>query len=384
MPELSSLESTQIKLGADPEFEVHRRDGSFISAEAVITDYGNRKQFGCDGSSSTGEIRTDPGDPEIVVKSISEILTKAARQLSGYGLYAGAGTNVSLGGHIHFSGISSMIFILNELDSLIAIPLKKISNYTFRENHFYGQLGEYRNQPHGWEYRSPCSWISHPLIAAGVLQIAYECAKAYEKTGKTFSSKEELIQYVELTDLRAAEKIKTFYKIIDRMVAKNVKLESVELFQAWRKRPISNQADSVKTAKKAIEFDFSQDDNLDTIRYGLAKCREYGMRRVSGVERIGIVGASFNRTPLERIFVSRELAKRLPKRLCKVKVQVWEFDKIGLSHLLRQNINKSVDVLRLIKYVLKNENLSRENNVDISAIKAIEEEDLECAVLQVI
>jgi hypothetical protein len=137
--ELNIPSAINIKLGADPEFEVYDSAKSFISASDCIRG-GTSAKFGHDGSSSTGELRTDPGSPEIVVKSISNILSEGYQEIKNYNVFAGAGKRVPLGGHIHFSGIDADRALIGMLDTFIAQPLRRISNTSLRDNSGYGKL----------------------------------------------------------------------------------------------------------------------------------------------------------------------------------------------------------------------------------------------------
>jgi len=367
-----------IKLGADPEFEIRDSSGKFVNAHNVVNaGTGADVKWGTDGNSSTGELRTDPGDPDVVLKSISSILDYGKKQLSSrYTVYAGAGKNVALGGHIHFSGVDADRRLITLLDTFIATPLRAITDCSKRDSTGYGKLGEYRNQPHGWEYRSPCSWISHPLIAQGVLNTAYELALAFQDDNSIkFDSKERFIAYVRENSDVSAKKIEAFYDIIDRMAAKKAKLEQVEVFQAWKKSP---RPEVKPTPVKKVQYTWEMSHrNMPEIRELVDKRRTKHNTTATETVSIQVIGASKERTGDLIVYVPTDWVSKLPRRIAKIRVQEWELKEIGLSYELRLNVELASEILSFIKwYILNKSSIAQE-----SVIQLIEEgEAVACAV----
>jgi len=341
----------KIMIGADPEFEVRDAHGNFIDADNVIETHSGR--WGTDGCSDTGEIRPGPGTPEQVEKNISDILDRGVKELKMYGIYSGARKTVSLGGHIHFSGIMHDKKFIDSLDLLITEPLRKISNYRERERTGYGQNGQFYTNEHGWEYRAPCSWISHPYIARGVLQIAYECAVKYKADNSVFNTAEALIRYVsDNVSVDASEKIARFYVTIEKLIAKNAKLEDVEIFQAWRKKVLPPKSTDKVIPMRLITLTFSaRDKNIIDIGNRCDK-----MLNKTFIEEMNVIicGAKTSRTDSPAIFVSQSIQEQLPTSIEGIKIAPWSRDKIGLSSKLREDIDKSVVVVNKIKWHLEN------------------------------
>jgi len=334
-------------IGADPEFEIYR-DNRYIYAANVIRG-GLTSRLGTDACSSIGEIRPHPGTPEEVIQSIDTILDEGYRQLRNCKIYSGAGTNDPIGGHIHFSGVSNDPDFRRTLDVLIGIPLRDISNHaSIRSHSSYGNLGEYRVQPHGWEYRTPCSWISHPYIAEGVLTVAYEAAKMYADNYKTFNTISEFIAYTSINSTTAFPKIKKFYDIIHSLLIHNRKLEEVEIFQAWKKSRYEN----VQGSKLLFHWRRS-DDGIPEIMRLVEIRRMHNAHKYANFTTIDvqIVGASIDRTHLDVVFLPEAIRSRLSMmHLCKVRIRHWDLAQIGISHPLRAKTELAAEVISEIRW----------------------------------
>jgi hypothetical protein len=350
-----------IKLGADPEFEVRDSSNRWVPANSVISDENRDKKFGLDGCSSTGELRTDPGNPEEVLQSISSILTEGAYQIpSTHGIYSGSGKHNSLGGHIHFSGIGPDRRLLKLMDQLIAQPLREISNHSLRRRSGYGDNSEYRTNDHGWEYRTPCSWISHPIIAQGVLKIAFECAKAFvENQAITFATKDAFVIYMMTKDHASALIIEKFYKVVERLKEKRLLIEEVEIFQAWKKKPVPGTSSGT-----LITFTWNPEDyNISEIK-GLVEGKKLRPRREAITKMVlKVCGAKSERTLEDVIYVPSNIVNFLPKRIARAKVILWKSENIGLSHNLREDIYRSAEVLCFIRWWLFKPSSSKKSNL---------------------
>ena len=360
-----------IMLGADPEFEVYNSRKEFVSAGDVIGGYTSAK-FGTDGASDTGELRTDPGIPSVVLHSIDSLLGEGYSHLQAYQLYAGAGKHVPLGGHIHFSGVGYERNILASLDVLIALPLRRISNQGIRDRENYGRESSYKTNLHGWEYRAPCSWISHPIIAESVLEISYIVANAININ--------RFIEFYDITSFKnyvveknypveTIEKINRFYAVIDRMAGKGLTLEQVEIFQAWRKKPREN------TIGNKIKYTWVETDlNIQEIKVLVEKRTLRHAEHYTEYEEeiVNVRGAAAERSSWDALFIPSTWRYRLPRTIAGVRVNTWgdNSTNFGLSLPLRQNIQKSVDVLNSIKWLIPYQTFKQGN---LEAIKVIEE-----------
>jgi hypothetical protein len=355
-----------IKLGADPEFEVRDSTGRFVNAHDVISDGSRHNKFGLDGSSSTGELRVSAGTPDEILADIDRTLTTAHGVLPDFKIYGGAYKSVPLGGHIHFSGIDSSPRLVAMLDTFISQPLRKISNASGRERGgSYGRDGQYRPQPHGWEYRSPCSWISHPKIALGVLTIASVCANRVkqmsqgmtytDKSGVTklmtyFNTVADLLEGASVTERNI---IAEFYAIVERMAKADAKLEEVEIFKAWRK---SNDV-PVNVNKLKIDFQFKTTDiGLKEIKAKFDAIEQYKVPADAVTETYLIVGIKQGDRYYsweDCIFVPNAIKDRVPHILFRARVVGWESANIGLTSTLRQNTDRVVKSLEFMRRSLK-------------------------------
>jgi Phage phiEco32-like COOH.NH2 ligase-type 2 len=183
---VSNSSKKDFKLGADPEMGFIEKGGRFISASEIVQDARHDEQFGVDGGGAVAEIRPTPNaDPIKVVANIKRVMSEAAKntpELENYDWKAGSAVeNHPIGGHIHF-GLKKIKKayntqeILDSLDRYLAQTLvlleDPIEAKKRRIDNSYGGLGDYRDQPHGLEYRTPGSWLTSPYIAAGVLSLA--------------------------------------------------------------------------------------------------------------------------------------------------------------------------------------------------------------------
>lgn len=219
------FQAPNVMVGADPEFEVLNNSGAAIGASRYLSG-GTSHSLGTDGDSSIGEIRPKPGSPERVFINIKNLLIQACKALpSNFDIRGGSGITYPIGGHIHFSGRSYSEDLLNKLEHFISVPLNSKSNNRFRLNHGYGGSRAVRNQPHGWEYRTPCSWLAHPDIAKGVLAIAWGLAQLNDAQLDQLHTHEQLYEVLGYR----AEFAKKFYALLDTSQT----IESIKVFRAW-------------------------------------------------------------------------------------------------------------------------------------------------------
>lgn len=216
------------QVGADPEFEIYikHQDGRMEFANAS-NFFPRDGQLGTDTTGSpTGELRPPPGSPEKVVENVRNLLAEAKRRLpAGYIISAGAGRSVPTGGHIHISGRPCPEILITKLDTFVNIPLRSKANVTIRDRHGYGRPRDVRTQNHGWEYRSPCSWLAHPDIAHGALAITWQMSQMSERDLEKLSTRESLYKAMG----SRAHIARKFYETIDQIES----LEQVDVFAAW-------------------------------------------------------------------------------------------------------------------------------------------------------
>ena len=223
----SYLSSAPFKLGADPEFvflkktsrsePTHQEDCNCNLCEAGEAPRGHvavvsasslelkiNGAFGCDGSGGPAEIRPEPSRSALeVVASCADTLrwlaaaNKNARKLVWQaGAYPHA---VAIGGHVHFGRkalrppgkdepdgpaepiacsttnfldpkpkprhLDLMVFntVVHTLEAAGVFPQRECQER--RNGSCYGHGSMWRSQPHGWEYRTPPSWLDSPRCA---------------------------------------------------------------------------------------------------------------------------------------------------------------------------------------------------------------------------
>ena len=237
-----------MQLGCDPEFEL-TKNGTLVFADRVFEDHNRTRALGLDGSSATAELRTRPGNPQHIMNSLNRSIAKAVKVCDSYQLgidaFAGSGTHVPLGGHIHFSDVRRESALVRALDNLVSIPLNEVSDTHKRKHHGYGFLGDSRSNRHGWEYRSAPSWLSHPVIAKGVLEIAWFLAQfnwySYQEyKGEHFdvNTLDKLLAL--MPEGENKENVQVFVRTLETMQADYTTLESLEIFRAWGKKEFQN------------------------------------------------------------------------------------------------------------------------------------------------
>ena len=220
-----------VTVGADPEFELLVNGDTLLPRRVGVEGNGT---LGTDGASNTGELRPSYNtSPEMVHATVKRLLRRLYKKInaspySDVEVRAGAGTRVPLGGHIHIGGAGRrpLDILLKRMDELITTPLNARANAHYRNSYGYGGLSQYREQPHGWEYRSPCSWLAHPALTKGALTIAWWLARLSGKSLKEIDSKEAMIEMAKEPHRTA---MKEFYEALEGIV----KLERVKVFQAW-------------------------------------------------------------------------------------------------------------------------------------------------------
>jgi len=159
-------------LGCDPELICHR-NGQFVPA---YNYFKSNSSFGLDGCESTAEIR--PGfseSPIDLTSKIYQILQYGHEKAPELEFYAGHYVdNYAIGGHTHFSLqpdsriISALDVMLGSLSSCIDDKQQKLK----RESSGYGKKSAYRKKSHGFEYRTPGSFLLSPSVTLVHLTLA--------------------------------------------------------------------------------------------------------------------------------------------------------------------------------------------------------------------
>ncbi|GAB2723858.1 hypothetical protein ACFQWB_12920 [Paenibacillus thermoaerophilus] len=177
-------------LGADPEFVVRAGDGRVVPGERFA---GKRGEFGCDAVSLPGgriiypllELRPEPStEPLRVVAHLRRTMLLARERIGDESLEWLAGgmpvKGLPLGGHVHFGGMWLQSRFLRTLDRFLAVPLLLVEDERSRMRRpRFGALGDFRRQPHGFEYRTLSSWLPSPRVTKAVFALARLLADGY-------------------------------------------------------------------------------------------------------------------------------------------------------------------------------------------------------------
>lgn len=317
-----------IKIGADPEFEILDANHHLVSAYSYFTgDNALYDKLGVDGCSSTGELRPDPGTPTFVMQEINRLVAKAGRELQPqHDIHAGGGQMLPLGGHIHFSGISVSGTFVYTLDRLITRPLKELSSSDRRSTDGYDSEGSTRSNNHGWEYRSPCSWLAHPVIARGVLEIAYQLALLWDVHITKETNREKQVDWLDkfddlktvdnlidiITDVKVVKVLTEYQEILYKMRTEGVYLEEVEVLMAWKKRKVMKKIPyylplplfSPELSKPMTDMGYNPNKYMKEVFEELAVVllKHRAILGKGKVKSVRFVGASAERTGYNKVY----------------------------------------------------------------------------------
>lgn len=191
-------------MGMDPEFLLLRVDtGRVVPASRYLPLTG---VAGCDagppgtrGAFPVAELRPEPrGEPRALLAQLMSAAATADRLLPAGQLAWRAGgmplPGWALGGHLHFSGVTLTAPLLRALDNYLALPVMLLEDArSVSRRPRYGVLGDFRYQPHGgFEYRTLPSFLVSPVIAKGVVHLAYLIVSHYEDLMLAPLDREEL------------------------------------------------------------------------------------------------------------------------------------------------------------------------------------------------
>lgn len=198
------LPTTNVKLGADPEFMIfNSRTNRMLSASQFFPRDG---VVGCDHirmqnrqQRPVAEIRPNPSScPLKLSDNIKQALDSASRMAPYQNVkwLAGSqpGGTYSIGGHIHFSNIRLTGSFMRALDNYLAIPIFLLEEpvSAARRRRRYGYLSDYRVKDYGgFEYRTPASWLVSQQITVAVLCLAKIIASSYYMLSKNFLNSAE-------------------------------------------------------------------------------------------------------------------------------------------------------------------------------------------------
>jgi len=149
-------------IGCDPEI-VTRLNGKFVPAHNYFK---SNSSFGLDGCESIAEVRPGYSESPIDLTSkIYQIIEYGHSKQPDLEFIAGHfADDHALGGHIHFS-IQPTPDIVDALDTVLYSLSNVIDDReqrSRREHCGYGKRRAYRNQPHGFEFRTPGSFLLSP------------------------------------------------------------------------------------------------------------------------------------------------------------------------------------------------------------------------------
>lgn len=311
-----------IKIGCDPEFLVINDDGRTENAEflSIVKNFG---QIGVDHCGGVGELRPHPGTPQEVTKEIKEMMLTIKRNLpSDCKIIAGGGEKYgkSIGGHIHIGGLTNFNhkyysptrqanrgrvppIILNKnipehkliflLDFFIGKRLKKL-NGGKRYGKYYGMLSDIESKSWGFEYRTPPSWLTDPVLTEAVLTIAYQIATIWDQNqvyfdtlinkNKRIAGKKDykILIPVSNNDLKiynsyVSEQIKNFKNIV---FSKSFKMDDINCINLWTNKKVENKTNNLVTCKVKYfktNGDFQQEIILTSCKFYVPEIKIYSV-----------------------------------------------------------------------------------------------------------
>lgn len=186
-----SFYADRVMVGLDVEFVLTDVRGELVLADRYLPRSGTA---GHDVALVHGrmmhalaELRPEPSnDPRQLVVHLKQAMGLAAARISDPTLAWRAGASpvagISIGGHIHLSGVPLSFELLRTLDNYLALPLSLLEdNRALSRRPLFGWLGHARKKRHGgFEYRTPASWIISPTVTSGVLALAKLIAVHYK------------------------------------------------------------------------------------------------------------------------------------------------------------------------------------------------------------
>jgi len=161
-----------VTIGGDPEFELVVK-GNIVAAEDLLEEDVDLPWgvIGKDGSGDQLELRPRPSSaPSVLVKNVGRLLLSVPKSVGG--LPSTMGEEYPLGGHVHIGGVGEgeVEEVLEAVDGAFGHIFYEL-NPKVRLESSYGQVGDWRRQPWGVEYRTPPASVwSHPGVALTFLR----------------------------------------------------------------------------------------------------------------------------------------------------------------------------------------------------------------------
>lgn len=171
----------RVTVGADPEYEVCRKDESEpVPANSIISDRTDR--LGVDGEGDQAEIRpTASNKPRSVVADIRNIMGEFQSKHSEF-ILSVRGDKYPLGGHIHI-GVGQSWHppenLKKMLDDFLGRHTNELTGHG-RLDRSYGFLSDARSKLWGFEYRTPSATIfAKPRMAYISMKIAKNLTESF-------------------------------------------------------------------------------------------------------------------------------------------------------------------------------------------------------------
>lgn len=201
-----------ITVGCDPEFLAVSRTNSKMSFEYNFSD--EHGVIGSDHGGRVGELRPMCGTPKQVVENIRYQMKWINLHDPDICIIAGGGCGYgeSIGGHIHIglklkSNYVSHTRIHNRgmhaleinamnpehklfyaLDFFIGRRMKKLQGGKRGGSGIYGALSDVESKIHGFEYRTPPSWLTDPILAESTLVVTQQIAELWQLKPNAFDA----------------------------------------------------------------------------------------------------------------------------------------------------------------------------------------------------
>ncbi len=225
-----------IMIGLDPEMGILNKKGKFVGSPYTGTEIGR-------DAGDVVELRPKPGSVKDVIENVRTLYTSMGKTLGkDLRLVSGGGRCIgkSLGGHIHFNIPPNALLTLM-LDDFIGKPIQRVTGSERRAGeNSYGKLGSIAKKTHGFEYRTPPSFIGKPDMFAGVIAVAYCVASTWKiicNSGKTFeydvtkANGAHAKSYEQLTYYRRYKKhIDAFLEYVNN---DELSMEETDVLAAW-------------------------------------------------------------------------------------------------------------------------------------------------------
>jgi len=386
-------------IGTDPELEIYDEFG-FINANTILTSRTD-VPVGTDGNSNIAEIRPKEGKTALeLADNIGDLIKKLKFKCdekfgrdTNYIIRAGNGKRMSLGGHIHFGILKKQR--QEAVDALDFLSMAISTIYTrkyfkIRTNSSYGKLGDVRDQPWGFEYRTLPSYIidretteqilcSTHCIAIDFLRGDLKDNLYFKRLMRWYDKYRQTIRtkYEQGEEGVFDFKLKTIYKMVTHTKAYNemegYKPRVDRLFERiFNKVEINESGDVISNwnlkncmaKSKVTLFKFSEDEYLDTFKIKKNTISIQAIDR-SKYETFPIWIYGLKKDRNIDVAVSNDKLYRVIKKFAKNNKLSWNITtgsysqsntgtQIGLSMALRNNCKDNL--LEMFEYIIKEVN----------------------------